>query len=191
MGPSSPEGSTVGPSVLSLQPKILLPIYFSNTTTPPPPPPSHDSTILDQEDPLFNHATSLGRFFTLNYLNFMSQQPIAALNPSFNPNTIQTSITIDNDHEVCAHNLAHNLAHNPFVNLVVTSIVSSKGELTSPFSFSTVRAACCLDESTLLLSNDPFTCYIKPPLYSGTPLKTAFWSHFWNIFVSLPHRCSW
>ena len=54
----------------------------------------YDSTILGQHDPLFNHANSLGRFFTLSH--FLSQQPIEALNLSFAPNTIPTSFMIVN-----------------------------------------------------------------------------------------------
>ena len=121
---------------------------------------------------MFNHGTSLGRFFSLTHLT--SKQPTEALNTYFNPTTVLTSIMIANDHDVCAHNLAHNLAHNPFDNQVLTRIAPSKGELTSSFTFSAARTACCLDESTLVVSNDPFTCCIKPPLCSGTPLKTAF-----------------
>ena len=61
----------------------------------------------------FSHATSFGRFFTIPH--FMSQEPIEALNPSFNPNTVPTSTLIDNDHDFCAHNPAHNLAHNHLI----------------------------------------------------------------------------
>ena len=145
-------------------------------------PDSHDSTILGQENPLFNHATSLGRFFTLP--EFMSQQAIDALNPSCTPATVPTSIMIANDHKVCAHNPAHNLAHSPFDNQVVTSIAPSKGELTSSFSFSTARISCCLDESTLVVSNNSYACYIKLPLYSGTPLKTTF-GHIFGTYLLL------
>ena len=110
------------------------------------------------------------------------------LNPCFTPNTVPTSIMIDHDHDVHAHNhahnTAHNLAHNPFINQVATRIVPSKGELTSSFSSSTARTACGLDESTVVASNDPLRCYIKPPLYLGIPLKTAF-GHMFGIYLFL------
>ena len=62
----------------------------------------------------------------------------------------------------------------------------SNGELTSSFNFSTARTAHCLDESTPVVSIDPFTCYIKTPLYSGTPLKTTFGYIFGpELFLSL------
>ena len=93
-------------------------------------------------------------------------------------------IMIVNDHDFCAHNPAHKLAHNPFDNHVVTSMAPSKGELTSSFSFSTARTSCCLDQSTLVVSDDPFTYYIKPPLYSGTPLKTAL-GHIFGTYLFL------
>ena len=120
-----------------------------------------------------------------HYLNSWSQQPMDVLDPSFTSNAVLTSDMIATDCKVSAHEPAHNLAHNLFDNLVVASLAPSKGELTSSFSFSTARTACCFQESTLVFSNDTFTCYIKPPFYSGTPLKTVFG----NIFGTYLFLC--
>ena len=89
-----------------------------------------------------------------------------------------------NYHKVCAHspdhNLAHNLAHNPFDNLVVTSIVPSKGELTSSLSSSMARTPGCLDESTLVGS-----------LYIFHQITMVFWDTFekLHLVTSLAHIC--
>ena len=54
----------------------MFPLSLEHDTSITHYPDSHHSTILAQEDLFFNHATSLGRFFTLSH--FMLQEAIEA-----------------------------------------------------------------------------------------------------------------